>query len=160
MPNAQAICYVTRDGAHGRSSELPEGAIAIGEEQFNLIAENPGLIDVRIEGTVVHIRPSLFSYKKQTIATIKILVQKHIPDEARMNNLFRAAVQHIGCFDYESGLLLDKDETAGNAEALHLLYNDLRYLEHKYISKVNAADDVQDIDRIVEAFERTIQGIV
>ncbi|MNV99516.1 hypothetical protein D3C71_1948910 [compost metagenome] len=81
-----------------------------------------------------------------------------MPSQMRLANLFRAACMHTGCFDEETGKLLDAEETAETAEALHLRYNDLLYLQHKYIAKVDAATDPTEIDRIFDTFERTMQG--
>ncbi|MNQ69296.1 hypothetical protein D3C85_838840 [compost metagenome] len=158
MPNPQTCYYVNRDGSYGAATHPPEDSLPIGLEQYQLIQENPGLIDIRVEGSVIHITPSLISYKNATKANLRTIITNNMPSQMRLANLFRAACMHTGCFDEETGKLLDAEETAETAEALHLRYNDLLYLQHKYIAKVDAATDPTEIDRIFDTFERTMQG--
>jgi len=157
MPN---VHYVNRDGSHGTASQLPDGALPIAEAQYNLIAENPGLIDIVVEGSVVHIRPSLISYKNLALASMRREIQQHIPDESRLNHLARAVLCEQGCFDSTSGLMLTAIETSANLSVLNRRHNELLHMQAKYISKVNAAADVVAVDVVLDAFERTLQGIV
>lgn len=158
MPNQSQIYYVTRSGAHGAASQLPEGALEIQEQQFLLISENPGLIDIKVTGDVVHITPSLISYKNAALANMRSQVAHVQPDEIRLNRLARSVMVQQGCFDETSGLMLTADETLGNLQALTERLNTVLYLQHKYTTKVNACDNVVEVDRLLEAFERTLQG--
>lgn len=156
----RSICYVNLDGSYGRATSLPPGAQEVGEEVLQLLEENPDLIDVRIEGGLVHVTPSLISYKAKACASLRLDIAKACPSEERLNRLMRSAVLNIGCFDVESGLLLDEQETQGNFKALVQLSNDLRYLEAKYTSKINQAPDVTTVDHHLDVFQRTLQGTV
>lgn len=157
----EALCYyVNRDGSHGAASQLPDGALPIGFEQYQLLRENPGLIDVKVEGNVIHIGPSLISYKKSAAESIRREMKQHIPDETRLNRLARAVLCRQGCFDETSSLLLTFEETQGNLESLNEHLNSCLYLQAKYISKVDLAEGVLEVDGILNQFERTLQGIV
>lgn len=158
MPNQPQVFYVTRSGAHGAASQLPDGALEIQEAEFQLISENPGMIDIEVIGNVVRITPSLISYKNAAAASIRSQVAKVQPDETRLNRLARSAMVQQGCFDEPSGLYLDAGECLGNLVALQQRLNDVLYLQHKYTTKINACTDVVDVDRLLEAFERTLQG--
>lgn len=157
MPN---VYYVNRDGSHGAATQLPADALPIGEDQYNLIAENPGLIDIRVIGSVVHIGPSLISYKNTAAAAVRREIQQHIPDESRLNHLARAVLCEQGCFDVTSGLMLTPIETSANLDVLNRRHNELLHMQARYISKVNAAENVIVVDEILDKFERTLQGIV
>ena len=154
------ICYVNLDGSYGRATRLPEGAQEVGEEVLQLLEENPDLIEVRVEGGLIHVSPSLISYKAEACANVRRAINTQVPGDERLNRLMRSTVLGIGCFDAESGLLLDEKETRGNFQALVQLDNDLRYLEAKYVSKINKAPDVTTVDHHLDVFQRTLQGTV
>lgn len=154
------VYYVNRDGSHGAATHLPSGALAIGEAQYELVRDNPGLIDIVVEGSVVHIRPSLISYKKTAAAAIRREIHQHIPDESRLNHLARAVLCDQGCFDVTSGLMLTSIETSANLSVLNRRHNELLHMQARYISKVDSADNVITVDDILGQFERTLQGIV
>lgn len=154
------VYYVRRDGSHGAASQLPDGAVAIGEAQYNLITENPGMIDVRVEGTVVHIGPSLISYKNAASEAVRREIQQQIPDESRLNHLTRAVLCDQGCFDAHSGLMLTPIETSANLTVLNRRHNELLHMQAKYIAKVNQMKDVYAVDDVLSEFEQTLQGSV
>lgn len=156
----KSICYVNLDGSYGRATSLPEGAQEVGEEVLLLLEENPDLIEIRVEGGLIHVTPSLISYKAEACGHVRRGITEVIPGEDRLNRLMRSSVLGIGCFDVESGLYLDKDETQGNFQTLVQLSNDLRYLEAKYISKINQAPDATTVDHHLDVFQRTLQGTV
>lgn len=158
MPNP--VYYVLRDGSHGVATEPPVDSLVISADQYQLLADNPGLIEVKVVGNVVHLAPSLISYKKSAVASINIELQQHLPDEARLNRLARAVICRQECFDQESGLLLSLVEARGSLEYLNQRSTDLLYAQAKYNAKVNAATNVVDIDVILGEFEQTLQGIV
>ena len=158
-PNA-TLCYVYPDGSHGRASYLPEGAYQIGEEYYQIIEDNPDVVDVTVEDGVVHIRPSLISYKAKACVAVRADIAKAMPGEQRLNRLHRAVTARQGCFDAESGLFLDDKETVGNFNALVMLSNQLLYLESKYLSRINLALDVHQVDHYLEMFQRALQGTV
>lgn len=159
MSNAQ-VYYVNRDGSYGAATVQPPDSLAISFEQYSLISENPDLIDVSVEGSVVRIIPSLPSYKNTAVASIKAEIAKHMPDDVRINKLFRAVALDRGCFDEVSGLQLDYEEAKGNLVALHERQDAMSYLQHKYTNKVMQALNVVEVDQHLTSFERTLQGSV
>lgn len=157
MPN---VFYVLRDGSHGTASHYPEGSLPIGETQYNLISENPELIAVRVEGTVVHIGPSLISYKTAGTAAVRREIKQHIPDESRLNHLARAVLCDQGCFDEQSGMMLTPIEASANLTVLNRRHNELLHMQAKYIAKVNQAPGFFEVDDVLSEFEQTLQGSV
>lgn len=158
MPNP--VYYIHRDGSYGVSTNVPQDAIAISEDQYQLIANNPGLIDISIKDNVVHLAPSLICYKKSAITNMQTELHQQLPDEARLNRLARAVICGQECFDQESGLLLSLVEARGSLEYLNRRNTNLLYVQAKYNAKVNAATEVIEIDAILGEFEQTLQGIV
>lgn len=154
------VYYVRRDGSHGAASHLPDGAVAIGADQYVWLRDNPGLIEARFEGAVVHIGPSLISYQSAASEAVRREIQKRIPDESRLNHLARAVLCDQGCFDSHSGMMLTDIETSANLSVLNRRHNELLHVQARYIAKVNAAKDVVAVDDVLTAFEQTLQGIV
>lgn len=158
MPNPPSVYYVTQDGAHGCATQLPDGALEIQQTAFELIRDNPGLIDVRVKGNVVHVTPSLISYKNTATAQIRVAVAHVLPDESRMNHLARSVMVQQGCFDVSTGLNLSADDTLATLAHLNKLANDVLYIQHKHTHDVNNAEDVLEVDRILDLFDQTLQG--
>lgn len=76
--------YVKPDGSYGRSTHLPENAIQVSEDVYNILHENQGLVGIEVHGDVVYVRPVLSKYKEAVEAKLRQMEVRWKPDMVQM----------------------------------------------------------------------------
>ena len=76
--------YVKPDGSYGRATHLPEDAIQVSEDVYNLLHENQGLVGIEVHGSVVYVRPVLSKYKEAVEAKLRQMMLRLKPDMTKL----------------------------------------------------------------------------
>lgn len=152
------LCYVLPNGSYGRSTQPPHDAVAISEEIYNMLEDNPGMLDIEVTDGSVRISPSLISYKARAVEVIRNEVGKLLPSEQYLNQLHRSVACEQSCFDEVLGWLTVEDTRKTFAQ-LNERYNKLRFIQHDSTSRVEQATACTQVDILLEEFSHTLGAL-
>ena len=152
------LCYVMPNGSYGRSTQPPHDAVLISADIYQMLEDNPGMLDVEVTGGNVRISPSLISYKAKAVEVIRNEVGKLLPSEQRLNQLHRSVACSQAYFDEALGWLTVED-TCRTFAQLNSRHNQLRFIQHDNISSVEQATTCEQVDTVLEAFSHTLGAL-
>lgn len=147
--------YVTHSGGHGASNFLPEGAHEIDAQTYQLLEDNPALVMVEFINNTVRIALNLPNYKAAAKEKVRALINRSLPDGEQSRRIQSALLVQAPCF-HEGEMLRGESVLKELLAKRVALENDLLYIQHKYLKRIDSAVQPEDVDRSLEALDKTV----
>lgn len=150
----KVIGYILPNGSYGRASILPQGALAVSDGIISMLEENPGMLDIVVEGSQVRITPSLISYKAEALRLVTSQIATQMPSKEKMLDMHMAVTCDQGYFDPQARCMLSSVEAKEALTHMVNLSNTLAADLVEKENKINACLSPIDVDAILDEFQR------
>lgn len=140
--------YFILDGNPGSSTELPEGATLITEEQYNYCISNLTMLSIQqgIDGVVIEL--DIEGYRREAKATLNKMFSVFEPNFEVMSYL-SMCVNH-GVQPFIEGKTLYKGAADLLVGDVMRLYSDSKYILHSLLGDLDTYSSAESIDKTLE----------
>jgi len=148
------ICYVAADCSYGMATVLPQDAIEIPAQLYQMLVDNYDILAITIRDNTVHVSLQLDHYKRKMIQAM----EQHVAERncaVDLDALQRSVVAKASFFDERSGKLLPYTKAAElfNAQVQADVFWQHRL--HQFKARVLAAPDSAAVDGLLDTFRNS-----
>ena len=142
--------YIAPDGSYGTSNHKPDNVLLIDQQTYELLRDNPGLLEIVNDGGQLRIVPNVSGYRRALLHKLDVYLAQFKPDFAAIQELhLQLTYSSADCFVYQG-------KQYGKIELVSLLQEQMdAWVEQSKLhlelsTKAHTASTVEELDGLLE----------